>query len=131
MNVCITKAGKPTYWYASSIGRIFRVYDNPSALYTGGPLNYELDDGSLLFIGVDDCEIVSENEEETPNTGSSCVFCETRQKMREMITTLEAVPEIGSAIYDDPIADLINDLSDTIGTWACYYMDGETEGQGR
>jgi hypothetical protein len=61
MNVRITKASKPTYWYANSIGTIFSVQEEPVKDPVGSGFDYVCSDSSYKRdrnIAMDDCEIV-------------------------------------------------------------------------
>lgn len=49
-----------------------------------------------------------------------CPFCETRKALKQAEQLLENLPVINSKLYDDRIADLINDLGSANSLFMCY-----------
>ena len=52
-----------------------------------------------------------------------CPFCETRKALKQAEQLLDNLPVINSKLYDDRIADLINDLSSANRLFMCYCPD--------
>ena len=52
-----------------------------------------------------------------------CPFCETRKALRQSEQLLEKMQVINSKLYDDRIADLINDVGSGNSLVMCYCPD--------
>ena len=52
-----------------------------------------------------------------------CPFCETRKALKQAEQLLENLPVINSKLYDDRIAELINDLGSANSLFMCYCPD--------
>lgn len=50
---------------------------------------------------------------------NKCPMCETRAYLHQMQNLLDEAPEIHSALYDDAIADLSNEISNTLSLFQC------------
>lgn len=57
MKVRIVKCSKDTYWYIDYIGIVLDVDE----VWHGGNKYYKLNDNSLRFLGIEDCEICFED----------------------------------------------------------------------
>ena len=53
--------------------------------------------------------------------GESCQFCEMRAILQGWMGILDALPEVGSDFYDEPISEIYNAIDDAMGRWACYH----------
>jgi hypothetical protein len=60
-------------------------------------------------------------------TNEKCPFCQTRAILARVSELLDLTPEIGSPLYDDVIADLINDTSSASSTFQCYCEETKHE----
>jgi len=49
-----------------------------------------------------------------------CIFCQTRAVLASIQAQLEALPDVGSALYDDKIADVINAADEAHSLFRCY-----------
>lgn len=48
-----------------------------------------------------------------------CPLCQTRALLSDVNRLIDQTPEIHSALYDDAIAELSNQVSNTIGLFQC------------
>jgi len=58
-----------------------------------------------------------------------CPMCKTRELLRKASNLIDKVPEIHSALYDDTIADLSNQMSNTVSLFQCMCDEETTEVQ--
>ena len=58
-------------------------------------------------------------------TMEACPFCVTRKALQTAREALENTPEIGADLFDDTIAELINDLDCAHSLFECYCDDKE------
>jgi len=49
-----------------------------------------------------------------------CEFCRARKKFRRIMAIIETIPEIGAAVYDDPVSELFNAADNAETVWECY-----------
>jgi hypothetical protein len=50
---------------------------------------------------------------------NECPLCKARALLRNVNNLIDQIPEINSALYDDAIADLSNQTSNTISLFQC------------
>jgi hypothetical protein len=60
---------------------------------------------------------------------NQCPLCKARELLRKANDLIDQVPEIHSDLYDDAIADLSNQVSNTISLFQCMCDEETTEAQ--
>jgi hypothetical protein len=50
---------------------------------------------------------------------SECELCKTRAILREVSRLIDQAPEINSALYDDAVGELLNQVDETISLFQC------------
>lgn len=59
------------------------------------------------------------------NYHNACPLCETRARLAAAEKIIDGSPEIGSALYNDKLADVINTLSAANSGFMCMCPEGE------
>lgn len=56
-----------------------------------------------------------------------CLICKTRATLKQAEKIIDEAPVINSPLYDDAIADLMNNISNAISLFSCYCQEEEAK----